>query len=115
MCGARPICFSPELITGCVRNRMKTAMVIALIAWPGCCRRRGPLLAGGREVKSWLADLRDPRPQVRRQAVLKLGNVGDTDPTAAAGLAEALRMPTPLFGAMPSARSPSYRNRARRS
>jgi HEAT repeat protein len=35
--------------------------------------------------------LHDPKPQVRRQAVLKLGNVGDSDPTAAEGLAEALR------------------------
>ena len=35
------------------------------------------MLAGGREVKSWIADLHDPKPQVRRQAVLKLGNVGD--------------------------------------
>jgi HEAT repeat protein len=49
------------------------------------------MLAGGREVKSWIADLHDPKPQVRRQAVLKLGNVGDADPTAAEGLAEALR------------------------
>ena len=49
------------------------------------------MLAGGREVKSWIADLRNPKPRVRRQAVLKLGNVGDTDPAAADGLAEALR------------------------
>jgi len=41
-------------------------------------------------VKSWLADLRDAKPRVRRQAVLKLGNVGDADPAAAEGLAEAL-------------------------
>ena len=48
----------------------------------GCNREeRGPILAGGREVKSWIADLQIPRPQVRRQAVLKLGNVGDADPT----------------------------------
>ena len=49
------------------------------------------MLAGGREVKLWIADLHDPKPQVRRQAVLKLGNVGDSDPTVAEGLAEALR------------------------
>lgn len=48
------------------------------------------MLAGGREPKSWLADLHDPKPQVRRQAVLKLGNVGDADPAAAEGLAEAI-------------------------
>lgn len=58
----------------------------------GCNREeRGPILAGGREVKSWLADLRDPRPRVRRQAVLKLGNVGDADPAVTEGLADALR------------------------
>ena len=54
-------------------------------------RKRGPILAGGREVRSWLADLHDPKPTVRRQAVLKLGNVGDADPGVADGLAEALR------------------------
>ena len=42
-------------------------------------------------MKSWLADLHDPKPQVRRQAVLKLGNVGDADPAVAEGLAGALR------------------------
>jgi HEAT repeat protein len=65
--------------------------VIALLTVSGCNReQRGPILAGGREVKSWIADLRDPNPQVRRKAVLKLGNVGDSDPAAAVGLAEAL-------------------------
>jgi HEAT repeat protein len=57
----------------------------------GCgTQTRGRLLAGGREVKSWVAELRNPNPKVRRQAVLKLGNVGDADPAAAEGLAEAL-------------------------
>jgi HEAT repeat protein len=65
------------------------AIVLAAIA--GCGGEdRGPLLAGGREVKSWVADLHDPKPQVRRQAVLKLGNVGDDDPTVTDALAEAL-------------------------
>jgi hypothetical protein len=74
------------------RNRIRTVVVIAIWAVSGCSRQeRGPLLAGGREVKSWIADLHDPKPQVRRQAVLKLGNVGDADPAAAEGLAEALR------------------------
>jgi HEAT repeat protein len=72
--------------------RTKTTLVIALVTVSGCSREeRGPILAGGREVKSWMADLCDPKPQVRRQAVLKLGNVGDTNPAAAEGLAEALR------------------------
>ena len=58
---------------------------------PGCqSEERGPTLAGGREVKSWVAALRDPKPTVRRQAVLKLGNVGDADPSVADALAQAL-------------------------
>ncbi len=42
-------------------------------------------------MKSWVAELHDVQPRVRRQAVLKLGNVGDADPTVEAALAEALR------------------------
>ena len=71
--------------------------MIALLTVSGCDREeRGPILAGGREVKSWIADLHDPKPQVRRHAVLKLGNVGDTDPAAAEGLAEPLRDSDPI-------------------
>jgi HEAT repeat protein len=67
-------------------------IMITLLTVSGCNKEeRGPILAGGREVKSWVADLHDPKPQVRRQAVLKLGNVGDADPSVAEGLAEALR------------------------
>ncbi len=70
-------------------GRVVAVMVLALC---GCSHGpQGPMLAGGREVKSWLADLRDPKPQVRRLAVLKLGNVGDAHPSAAEGLALALR------------------------
>jgi HEAT repeat protein len=68
--------------------------VLFLTTIAGCAREeRGPILAGGREVKSWVADLHDRKPQVRRQAVLKLGNVGDSDPAAAVALADALRDP----------------------
>jgi HEAT repeats len=74
------------------RNRVRMALAISLLIVAGCSgEERGPILAGGREVKSWIADLHDPTPQVRRQAVLKLGNVGDTDPAVAAALSEALR------------------------
>ncbi len=72
-------------------------IAMALAAMAGCGGpERGPVLAGGREVKSWVADLHDPKPQVRRQAVLKLGNVGDDDPTVAPALAEALHDTDPM-------------------
>ncbi|MGA7500584.1 MAG: HEAT repeat domain-containing protein [Isosphaeraceae bacterium] len=57
----------------------------------GCSRtEHGPRLAGGREVSSWVTELNDPKPRVRRQAVLKLGNVGDADHAVPEGLASAL-------------------------
>ena len=70
----------------------RIAIAVALLMGSGCSREEhGPILAGGREVKSWVTDLHDPKPHVRRTAVLKLGNVGDSDPAAAEGLAEAIR------------------------
>jgi HEAT repeat protein len=74
---------------------MKTFLIfvflISAAVTMGCSRtERGPLLAGGREVSSWVKELNDPKPQVRRQAVLKLGNVGDDDPEAAKALSYSL-------------------------
>jgi HEAT repeat protein len=74
------------------RNWTTAAVMILLMTTSGCRREeRGPFLAGGREVKSWVADLHDPKPAVRRTAVLKLGNVGEGDPAVLEALAEALR------------------------
>ena len=75
------------------------ALLATITSLPGCAREeRGPILSGGREVKSWIADLHNPKPQVRRQAVLKLGNAGDSDPAIAEGLAEALQGVDPIYG-----------------
>ncbi len=79
-----------------MRLTTTTAIALALVATitslSGCGREeRDPILSGGREVKSWITDLHNPKPQVRRQAVLKLGNAGDSDPATAEGLAEALQ------------------------
>ncbi len=74
------------------QRRIKTAVTFVLFSAAGCSSsEQTPMLAGGREVNSWLVALHDPQPKVRRQAVLKLGNVGDADPAAAEGLADALR------------------------
>jgi HEAT repeat protein len=73
------------------------AVLLGTVAWPGCGGEgRGPELLGGRDVKSWVADLRHPRAQVRRLAVVKLGNVGDADPAVAQGLVDALGDPEAL-------------------
>jgi len=84
-----------------LRLTTTTAIALALASTItsqcGCGREeRGPILSGGRELKSWIADLNNPRPQVRRQAVLKLGNIGDSDPATALGLAAALQDPDAL-------------------
>jgi len=84
-----------------LRLTTTTAIALALVATitgqSGCGREElGPILSGGRELKSWIADLHNPRPQVRRQAVLKLGNAGDSDPATAVGLAAALQDPDAL-------------------
>jgi len=83
-------------IWAAMRLTTTTAIALALVATitslSGCGREeRGPILSGGREVKSWIANLHNPKPQVRRQAVLKLGNAGGSDPATAEGLAEALK------------------------
>jgi hypothetical protein len=83
-------------IWAAMRLTTTTAIALALVATitnlSGCGREeRGPILSGGREVKAWITDLHNPQPQVRRQAVLKLGNAGDSDPATAEGLAEALQ------------------------
>jgi HEAT repeat protein len=79
------------------RTGSSTIAIIVILATIGCKgEERGPTLAGGREVKSWVADLHSSKPHVRRQAVLKLGNVGDSDPAVPDALAEALRDSDPL-------------------
>ena len=79
------------------RSRVIVLLVLAGSASsaPGCGQdERGPTLSGGREVTAWLADLHDAKPQVRRQAVLKLGNVGDADRCGSRGLARHSMTPT---------------------
>jgi HEAT repeat protein len=83
--------------TRALSRRTVLTALFGTAALSGCGgEERGPILAGGREVKAWVADLHNPKPQVRRQAVLKLGNAGDTDPAVAEALAEALRDADPL-------------------
>lgn len=75
-----------------VRRSAVLPLVLAAAVVAGCGGRepQGPVLAGGREVRAWVKDLHDPSPRVRRQAVMKLGNVGDADSSVAGGLLEAL-------------------------
>ena len=75
-----------------MRRRSTAAVLLFVPLLSAGCRGepRAPFQAGGRQVKDWVADLRSPKATVRRQAVHKLGNVGDADPAAAEALALAL-------------------------
>jgi len=57
---------------------------------PGC-RPAQPTLAGGKPVEHWIKALDDPQPKVRKQAVIKLGNVGTADPKALPALIVAMK------------------------
>jgi HEAT repeat protein len=78
-------------------HRLIAAILFACSFSAGCGREeRAPFQVGGRQVKDWVADLQSPKATVRRQAVHKLGNVGDADPAAAGALTVALRDVDPL-------------------
>ena len=71
---------------------IRVALLVFTTPLLGGCgnRETGPIKAGGRDVAAWVADLDHRDPHVRRQAVLKLGNILDADPAVAPALAGAL-------------------------
>ncbi len=77
------------MMSGTMRSLSFAMILIGPLFVAGCGDERAPMLAGGREVKSWVADLRSSKAKVRRRAVLKLGNVGDADPAVATALSDA--------------------------
>jgi HEAT repeat protein len=81
-----------------MNRHVREIFVAAILGVSSACshEERGPILVGGREVKSWLADLGDRNPRVRRTAVLKLSNVGAADPAVPNALASALNDPDAL-------------------
>ncbi|MDB5308863.1 MAG: hypothetical protein JWO38_3065 [Gemmataceae bacterium] len=62
-----------------------------LVAALGGCARTKPTQAGGKPVDYWVEALRNPDPQVRKEAVFKLGNVGPADPAAYPAVVGAIR------------------------
>ena len=55
------------------------------------CGKTAPTLAGGKPVSHWVQALHDPNVKIRKEAALKLGNVGTADPAAIPALIEALK------------------------
>ena len=78
------------------RNRF-ISLILYLLPILGCgTQENAPIQAGGRDVASLVEELHHRDPHVRRQAVLKLGNIGDADPAVAPALAGALGDRDPL-------------------
>jgi HEAT repeat protein len=71
----------------------KLLLGAVLAGLSGGCAKVQPTLAGGKPVSHWVQALRSPDQKLRREAVLKLGNVGPADPAAFPGVMGALRDP----------------------
>ncbi len=70
---------------------MRLLGIMTAFALLACsCARTEPTLAGGRPVKHWVQELKNPNTKARRHAVEKLGNVGSNDPAVLPALRAAL-------------------------
>ncbi len=65
-------------------------ILVGLVLLAGCGRQEAPL-AGGRPISRWLDAAKASDPQVRIQAVAKLGNAGDSNPQVLPALIAALK------------------------
>jgi HEAT repeat protein len=65
-------------------------LAILLIGILGCGQSE-PTLAGGKPVSYWIDSMHSPDATLRKKAMMKLGNVGPTDPAVKPVLLEALK------------------------
>ncbi len=59
------------------------------------CHKEQPLVAGGKSVGHWIERSHDLNEKVRKEAVAKLGNVGNADPAVLPALIAALKDQNP--------------------
>jgi HEAT repeat protein len=74
-----------------------TRMTLAMLCVSSLagCHSDQPLLAGGKPVGHWIERSRDSDDKVRREAIAKLGNVGNADPAVLPALIVALKDKNP--------------------
>ena len=70
------------------RSFTLTAMVAVLLSG---CGKSEPIVSGGKPAAYWVKASKDPNVSLRKQAVIKLGNIGTADEAALPALMEALR------------------------
>ncbi len=84
---------SPRQMTY-VRAWSSIVLLVSLLV-VGCNKVTPPVLAGGKPIDHWVAAARDPSEKVRKQAIQKLGNVGNADPAVLPVLVAALKDASP--------------------
>jgi HEAT repeat protein len=67
------------------------ALLILMVSLSGCSGGAPTPQAGGKPVEHWLAALLNPDAKLRKTAVLKLGNVGNSDARALPAVIGALK------------------------
>jgi hypothetical protein len=84
----------PEKGTGLLKSCRACLTLIVLAACAMLltgCGKPVPTLAGGKPVNYWLEALGNADPKIRKTAVLKLGNVGASDPSAYPAIVTSLK------------------------
>lgn len=72
-------------------RRLLTALTMLALLLGGCNRQTQPVLASGKPVSYWVAQLHDQTALARRSAVNNLGSVGRADPAVVPALTSALK------------------------
>jgi hypothetical protein len=71
-------------------GRCMAVSCFLLLCCTACSKEPPPTLSGGQTVSHWIDALRSPDPNVRKEGVFKLGNVGAADPAVEKALVSAL-------------------------
>jgi hypothetical protein len=77
-----------------VAHASMLSLLLAALHLAGCTKEQ-TVLAGGKPIDHWVAAARDPSEKVRKQAIQKLGNVGNSDPAVLPVLIAALKDTSP--------------------
>jgi HEAT repeat protein len=75
--------------------QMPSLLLCLCVALCAGCNKEQSVLAGGKPIGHWIEATRDSSEKVRKQAIEKLRNVGDSDPSVLPALIAALKDSAP--------------------